>query len=193
MERNTPGYQVGKINRSMIDDGSQAELIFEDCKVPEENVIGQEGAGFYTAMSWLGIGRLNIAAWSIGLAHYLMSRCVEYANLRTAFGKPIGKYQHIRGMLSESAAELYAAEQMVLHASWKMDQGDPIIGESSMAKWYATNMLYRLADRAVQVHGGMGVMKELPIERVFRLARMLRIVEGTDEIQKETIAKSLEL
>ena len=82
---------------------------------------------------------------------------------------------------------------MVLNASWKMDQGDPIIGESSMAKWYATNMLFRLADRAVQIHGGMGVMKELPIERVFRLARILRIVEGTDEIQKETIAKSLEL
>ncbi len=193
VERDTPGYQMGKINRSIIDDGSQAELIFENCKVPLENVIGQEGMGFYIAMSWLGIGRLNIASWSIGLAHYLLKRSVEYANLRTAFGKPISKYQHIRGMLAESAAELYAAEQMVLNASWKMDQGEPIIAESSMAKWYATNMLYRLADRAVQIHGGMGVMKELPIERIFRFARILRIVEGTDEIQKETIAKSLEL
>jgi len=193
VERATPGYHIGKINRSMMDDGSQAELIFENCRVPLENVIGQEGAGFYTAMSWLGVGRLNIASWSIGLAHYLLERCVEYANLRTAFGKPIGKYQHVRGMLAESAAELYAAEQMVLNASWKMDQGEPVIGESSMAKWYATNMLYRLADRAVQIHGGMGVMKELPLERIFRLARILRIVEGTDEIQKETIAKSLEL
>lgn len=184
---------VGKINRSIIDDGSQAELIFENCKVPRENVIGQEGMGFYIAMSWLGIGRLNMASWSIGLAHYLLKRCVEYANLRTAFGKPIGKYQHIRDMIATSAAELYAAEQMVLHASWKMDQGESIIAESAMAKWYATNMLYRLADRAVQIHGGMGVMKELPIERIFRFARILRIVEGTDEIQKETIAKSLEL
>ncbi|OGF56319.1 MAG: hypothetical protein A2Z21_03940 [Candidatus Fraserbacteria bacterium RBG_16_55_9] len=193
VERDTPGYQVGKINRSLIDDGSQAELIFENCKIPKENVIGQEGMGFYVAMSWLGIGRLNIAAWSVGLAQYLLERCVEYANLRTAFGKPIGKYQHIRGMLAESAAELYAAEQMLLHASWKMDQGESVVDESSMAKWYATNMLYRMADRAVQIHGGMGVMKELPIERIFRFARILRIVEGTDEIQKETIAKSLEL
>lgn len=193
VERDAPGYQIGKINRSIIDDGSQAELIFENCKVPVENAIGQEGMGFYMAMSWLGIGRLNIASWSIGLAHYLLKRCVEYAKLRTAFGKPIGKYQHIREMIATSAAELYATEQMVLNASWKMDQGEPIIAESSMAKWYATNMLYRLADRAVQIHGGMGVMKELPIERIFRFARILRIVEGTDEIQKETIAKSLEL
>jgi acyl-CoA dehydrogenase len=193
VERTTPGYHIGKINRSMMDDGSQAELIFENCKVPAENVVGEEGMGFYTAMSWLGVGRLNIAAWSVGLAHYLLERCVEYANLRTAFGNPIGKYQHIRGMLAESAAELYAAEQLVLNASWKMDHGEPIIGESAMAKWYATNTLYRLADRAVQIHGGMGVMKELAIERIFRFARMLRIVEGTDEIQKETIAKSLGL
>jgi acyl-CoA dehydrogenase len=193
VERDTPGYQVGKINRSIIDDGSQAELIFEDCKVPAENVIGQEGMGFYVAMSWIGIGRLNIAAMCLGLARYLLERCVEYANMRTAFGKPIGKYQHIRGMIAESAAELYAAEQMVLNAAWKLDQGDQIIKESAMAKWYATQMLFRLADRAVQIYGGMGVMKELPIERIFRFARILRIVEGTDEIQKETIARSLGL
>ncbi len=193
VERDTAGYQVGKINRSLLDDGSQAELIFENCKVPAENVIGPEGMGFYIAMSWLGIGRLNIAALSVGLAHYLLECCLEYSKVRTAFGSPIGRFQHIRGMIAESAAELYAAEQMVLHASWRMDQGEQIIKESSMAKWYATNMLYRLADRAVQIHGGMGVMKELPIERIFRFARVLRIVEGTDEIQKETIAKSLEL
>lgn len=193
VERDRPGFQVGKITRSIIDDGGQAELIFENCRVPAENVIGQEGTGFYTAMGWLGIGRLNIASMSIGLAHYLIERCVEYATQRTAFGKPISKYQHIRGMLAESAAELYAAEQMLLHAAWKMDQGDSIIQESSMVKWYATNMLFRLADRAVQIHGAMGLMKELPIERVFRTARVLRIVEGTDEIQKETIAKSLGL
>jgi acyl-CoA dehydrogenase len=193
VERDAPGYQIGKINRSIIDDGSQAELIFENCKVPAENVIGQEGLGFYVAMGWLGIGRLNMAALSVGLAHYLLDCCVEYAKLRTAFGKPIGKYQHIRGMLAESAAELYAAEQAVLNASWKLDQGEQIIQDSSMVKWFATNTLYRLADRAVQIHGAMGVMKELPIERIFRFARILRIVEGTDEIQKETIAKSLEL
>ena len=193
VERDTPGYQVGRINRSILDDGSQAELIFENCKVPAENVIGQEGMGFYVAMSWIGIGRLNIASMCLGLADYLLQRCVEYAQMRTAFGQPIGKFQHIRGMIAESAAELYAAEQLVLNAAWKLDQGEQIIKESAMAKWFCTQMLFRLADRAVQIHGGMGVMKELPIERIFRFARVLRIVEGTDEIQKETIAKSLGL
>ncbi len=193
VERDAPGYKVGKINRSLLDDGAQAELIFENCKVPAEHVIGQEGRGFYAAMSWIGIGRLNIAAMCLGLGEYLLKRSVEYAQTRTAFGRPIGKHQHIRGMLAESAAELYAAEQLVLHAAWKFDRGDPIVKESAMAKWFCTQMLFRLADRAVQVHGGMGVMKELPFERIFRFARVLRIVEGTDEIQKETIAKSLGL
>ncbi len=122
VEQDTPGYKVGKINRSIIDDGSQAELIFENCKVPAENVIGQEGMGFYTAMSWIGIGRLNIAGLCVGLAEYLLDKSIEYANLRTAFGKPIGKYQHIRGMIAESAAELYAAENMILNCAWKCDK-----------------------------------------------------------------------
>lgn len=193
VEKDRPGYKVGKINRSIIDDGGQAELIFENCEVPAENVIGEVDMGFYTAMGWLGIGRLNIAAMSLGFAKYLIEQCVEYANERTAFGKPISKYQYIRGMIAESAAELYAGEQMLLNAAWKMDQGDMVYQESAMAKLFCSNALYKLADRAVQIHGGMGVMKELPIERVFRTARVLRIVEGTDEIQKETIAKTLGL
>ncbi len=193
VERDAPGYQVGKINRSILDDGAQAELIFENCKVPVENVIGEEGMGFYTAMSWIGIGRLNIASIALGLGEFLLEQSVEYAQMRTTFGKPIGKYQHIRGMLAESAAELAAARQLVINAAWKFDQGEEIIKESSMAKWFATQTLFKLADRAIQVHGGMGVMKELPIERIFRFARVLRIVEGTDEIQKETIAKALGL
>lgn len=193
VDKETTGYKVGRINRSMIDDGSQAELIFENCKIPQENIIGEEHMGFYVAMSWIGMGRLNIAGLCVGLGEYLLEKSVEYATQRTAFGKPISKYQHIRGMLAESAAELYACEQMVLNCAWRLDQGEQVIRESSMVKYFATNMLYRFADRAVQIHGGMGVMKELPIERVFKLARILRIVEGTDEIQKESIAKSLGL
>lgn len=193
VDKETAGYKVGRINRSIIDDGGQAEIIFENCKVPKENVVGEENMGFYVAMSWIGIGRLNIAGLCVGLAEHLLEQSVEYAAQRTTFGKPIGKYQHIRGMLAESAAELYACEQMVLHCAWKLDRGEQIIKESAMVKFFATNMLYRLADRAVQIHGGMGLMKELPIERIFRFARILRIVEGSDEIQKETIAKSLGL
>jgi len=193
VEKDRPGFKVGKINRSIIDDGGQAELIFENCKIPRENVIGEEGMGFYVAMSWIGVGRLNIASMCVGMAEYLLDKCVEYAQQRTTFGKPISKYQHVRGMIADIATEIYAAEHMVLNCAWRMDQGEQVVKESSFVKYFCTNMLYRAADRAVQVHGGMGVMKELPIERVFRLARVLRIVEGTDEIQKETIARSLGL
>lgn len=193
VDRHAPGYRVGQINRSLLDDGSQAELIFDNCRVPAENLIGVEGQGFYAAMGWIGIGRLNLANMSLGLSKYLLQQAVEYACARTTFGQPLAKRQMIRSMLAESAAECYAAEQMVLHCAWRMDQGDAAIQESAMAKWFATNMLFRLADRAVQVFGGMGLMRELPIERIFRLARVLRIVEGTDEIQKETIAKGLGL
>lgn len=193
VERDTPGYRVGAINRSLLEDGGQAELIFENCEVPAENVIGVEGQGFYAAMGWIGLGRLNLAAMSLGLAQFLLDRCVEYATQRTTFGKPLSKRQMIRAMLAESATELAAAEQLVLNAAWKVDQGQTAVQQCSMAKLFATNMLFRLADRAVQVHGGMGLMRELPIERIFRFARALRIVEGADEIQKETIAKGLGL
>ena len=193
VDSRTPGYRVGAINRSILDDDAQAELIFADCQVPAENVIGQPGQGFYAAMSWIGIGRLNLAALSVGLGHYLLERSVEYARQRVTFGRPIAKRQQIRRMLAWSAAELYAAEQMALNCAWRLDQGQTIIQESSMVKLYATNMLYRLADRAIQVHGAMGVMQELPLERIWKLARVLRIVEGTDEIQQETIAKGLGL
>jgi len=193
VERDAPGYRVGAINRSLLEDGGQAELIFEDCEVSQDNVIGTEGQGFYAAMSWIGLGRLNLAAMSLGLAEFLLTQCVEYATQRVTFGKPLSKRQMIRAMLAESATELQAAEQLVLNAAWMVDQGDMAIQHCSMAKLFATNMLFRLADRAVQVHGGMGLMRELPIERIFRFARALRIVEGADEIQKETIAKGLGL
>jgi alkylation response protein AidB-like acyl-CoA dehydrogenase len=161
--------------------------------VPKENVIGEEGMGFYAAMGWIGVGRLNIASMCVGMAEYLLEKCVEYAQQRTTFGKPISKYQYVRGMVADMATEIYAAENMVLNCAWRMDQGEQVIKESSFVKYFCTKMLYHAADKAVQIHGGMGVMKELPIERVFRFARVLRIVEGTDEIQKETIARSLGL
>lgn len=193
VEKDRPGFKVGKINRSIIDDGGQAELIFENCRVPKENVIGQEGMGFYVAMGWIGVGRLNIASMCVGMAEYLLEKSVEYAQQRTTFGKPISKYQHVRGMIADIATEIYAGEHMVLNCAWRMDQGEQVVKESSFVKYFCTNMLFRAADRAVQIHGGMGVMKEFPIERIFRFARVLRIVEGTDEIQKETIAHSLGL
>jgi acyl-CoA dehydrogenase len=127
----------------------------------------------------------------IGLAQYLLNRSMEYAKQRETFGRPIADRQAIQWMLAEMATELYAARQMAYHAAWKCDQGDPIIQESSMCKLYSTEMVNKVADHAVQIHGGMGWMRELDIEGYYRLVRMLRIVEGTSEVQKMIIARTL--
>lgn len=191
VEKETPGFRVGRKNVGMIGGTSQVELIFEECRVPAENLLGQEGFAFVTAMRFLGAGRLSIAAMCLGIAQHLINRSVDYAKQRETFGRPIAERQAIQWMLAEMATELYAAQNMAYNAAWKCDQGDPIIRESSMCKLYATEMVNKVADHAVQIHGGMGWMRELDIERYYRLVRMLRIVEGTSEIQKMIIARSL--
>jgi acyl-CoA dehydrogenase len=191
VEKGTPGFRVGRKNVGMVSATAQYELIFEDCRVPAANLLGQEGFAFVTAMRFLGAGRLSIAAMCLGIAKYLLGRSTEYAKQRETFGRPIADRQAIQWMLAEMATDLYAARSMVYHAAWKCDEGDPIIQESSMCKLFATEMVNRVADHAVQIHGGMGWMRELDIERYYRLVRMLRIVEGTSEIQKMIIARTL--
>ena len=191
VEKGAPGFRVGRDNVGMVGGGTQVELIFEDCRVPAQNLLGQEGYAFASAMRFLGAGRLSIAAMCLGIADYLLRRSTSYAKQRETFGRPIADRQAIQWMLAEMATELYAARQMAYHASWKCDQGDPIIQESSMCKLYATEMVNKVADHAVQIHGGMGWMRELDIERYFRQVRVLRIVEGTSEVQKMIIARTL--
>ncbi len=193
VERDAPGFTVGKRQRTLAGDSNQAELVFEDCRVPADHVIGQVGFGFGSAMKFLNGGRAYIGALCVGLADHLVRICTQYALDRKTFGKPIGKYQAVQWMLADSALEVHAARLMTYHLAWLVDRGEYPIRESSMVKLNNTEMVGRVADRAVQIYGGMGLLAEGPAERIYRWVRMLRIVEGTSEIQRLIIARSLGL
>jgi acyl-CoA dehydrogenase len=193
VDRDTPGFVVGKRQRTIAGDTNQAELVFEDCRVPRDHVIGEVGYGFQAAMKFLNAGRAFIGALCVGIADHLVRISTEHATARQAFGKPIGRYQAIQWMLADSAVEVHAARLMTYHLAWLVDQGGQPIRESSMVKLNNTEMVGRVADRAVQIFGGMGVVAEGPVERIYRFVRMLRIVEGTSEIQRLVIARTLGL
>ena len=193
VDRDAPGFTVGRRQRTIAGDTNQAELVFDDCRVPDERVVGEVGYGFQTAMRFLNSGRAFIGALCVGIADWLIRISVEQATARTTFGKPIAKYQAIQWMLADSAAEVHTARLATYHLAWLVDQGEYPIKESSIVKLNNTEMVNRVADRAVQIFGGMGVLTEGPVERVYRFVRMLRIVEGTSEIQRVIIARALGL
>ncbi len=196
VEKDFPGFHVGHIDEKMGLRGTHTcELIFEDCKVPKENVLGGEkmvGWGFRTAMKVLDKGRLGIAASALGAAQRLLELSIDYAKTRIQFSRPIAEFQAIQFMLADMATQIYAARQMLYHAAWLRDTtGRPVTKEAAMAKVFCTEMAGRVADMALQIHGGMGYMKELPIERFYRDLRLTRIYEGTSEIQRLVIARRL--
>ncbi len=195
IEYGTPGFHRGTIDRKMGLRGSHTcELIFEDCHVPIESVIGGEsmiGHGFRTAMQVLDKGRLTMGACALGAAQKLLELSLEYSKQRVQFGKPIASFQLVQNMLADMATEIYAGRQMLYHGAWLRDQGKNVIKEASMVKLFCTEMACRVADKAVQIFGGMGYMKELPIERFYRDLRLYRIFEGTSEIQRLVIAREL--
>ena len=193
VDRDTPGYTVGKRQKTLAGDTNQVELIFEDCRVPATNIVGEEGYGFQAAMGFLNAGRAYIGAMCLGLADYCVRVATEYAKERKTFGKPIGKYQGIQWHLADSVVEIEAARWMTYHLAWMVDQGEQPIRESSIVKLYNTEMASRVSDRAIQVFGGMGVLTEGPVERIYRFVRMMRIVEGASEIQRMIIARTLGL
>ena len=193
VDKGTPGFSVGKRQRTMAGETNQVELVFEDCRVPVGNIVGQEGFGFYSAMKFLNAGRSYIGALCLGIADYCVRVATEYANDRATFGKPIGKNQAVQWMLADSVVEIEAARWMTYHLAWMCDRGEQPIRESSIVKLYNTEMVNRVADRAVQIFGGMGYLSEGPVERIYRFVRMLRIVEGTSEIQRLVIARTLGL
>jgi acyl-CoA dehydrogenase len=168
-----------------------ARLTFNNVRVPAENVLGEVGWGFRLAMQWIGRGRVNIPARAVGQAERLLQMGIDYAQQRVAFGHPIADYQAIQWMIADSAVEIESVKWLVLHAAWKQDQGADIRHEASMAKLAGAQMVNRVADRVMQIHGGMGYTRELPIERIYREVRVYRIFEGTDEIQKRNIARNL--
>jgi acyl-CoA dehydrogenase len=183
------GVRVGKFDEKMGLHGSlTSEIIFDGAHVPVENVIGEEGKGFRTAMKTLDAARIALGASCVGQAQAMLDRSVQWSKQRQQFGKPIASNQAIQWMLADSEIEIHAGRMMVHHAAWKMDAGQRASHEAAMVKVYCSEMANRVADRAVQVHGGMGYMRELDIERFYRDARILRIYEGTSEVQRMIIA-----
>jgi acyl-CoA dehydrogenase len=169
----------------------QCELAFSDCRVPAANRLGEEGRGLDLMGEWLGASRLTVAATSVGRARRVLDSATEWAASRRQFGQPIGRFQGVGFQLADRATELEAAELLTLRAAARLDRGRMSDADAAMAKVYATEVLGRITDTAVQVFGGMGLMSELPVERWWRDARVERIWDGTSEIQRHIIARSL--
>lgn len=201
VDRDAPGFRVGKTLRTLMDDGQTAEFFLENCRIPEENVIGQVGQGFYLAMQWINNQRMRRGGMCAGWAQFLLDRCVDHARSRRAFGQPIGKFQGVQWMIVDMLADARSARALSLQCLWEIEQGKPwalrpeadIVQKTCLMKLVNDETLFRVADRAIQVHGAAGLLKEQPLEKIFRIARNLRIPAGTTEIQRATIAKTLGL
>ncbi|MBZ9676494.1 acyl-CoA dehydrogenase family protein [Mesorhizobium sp. ES1-1] len=193
IDARTPGLSLGKIDRKMGQSGSHTcDVIFEDCKVPASAVLGgTEGQGFKTAMKVLDRGRLHISALCVGMAERLIAYSLSYAMQRKQFGQPIAEFQLIQAMLADSRAETYAAKCMVLETARGKDRGDNVSTDAACCKMFASEMVGRVADRAVQIHGGAGYMEEYGIERAYRDVRLFRIYEGTTQIHQILIARNM--
>lgn len=174
-------------------DSHPGELFFDDSWVPDDHVIGEVGLGFFAAMEFLNAGRAHIGAQALGLAEYCLDEAVAHATTRTAFGKPIGKFQSVSFPLAESKADIEAIRWLVYHLAWEVDQGANPMLDASIVKYYATEKAYLVADRALQTFGGMGLLREGPVERVLRHLRMLRVVEGSTSIQQLVISRAMGL
>ncbi|HEY9523554.1 MAG TPA: acyl-CoA dehydrogenase family protein [Thermopolyspora sp.] len=168
-----------------------AALVFEDVRVPESNILGELGRGFELAMRWIGQGRFMIPARAVGAAERLLQMAIDYAKIRKSMGHVIADYQAIQWMIADSHVEIEAAKLLTLHAAWQVQRGADARHAASIAKLNGAAMANQVVDRVLQIHGGMGYTKELPIERWYRELRLLRIYEGTDEIQRRTIARNL--
>ena len=192
VEKGFKGFSVGTIERKMGFRGSHTcELVFDDCEVPAESLLGREGEGFKIAMKILDKGRLTMGACALGSIEKLIDLSREYAGTRVTFGEPIINRQAIQWMLVNMAIDAYAVRNAVYNAAWKMDRGDRVTKEAAMVKVFATEAAWRASDSAVQIHGGMGYMKGMAGERFYRDLRLLRIYEGTSEILRMIIAREM--
>lgn len=192
VEKEMPGFRAGKPEAKMGIRGSHTtDLFFEDVEVPAENLLGAENRGFALAMKTLDVGRVGVGAQCLGAAKEVLDLSIQHSRQRTQFGQPIAQLQAIQFKMAEMATEIYAMESLVYRTAWMCDQGLPFSRESAMTKLYCSEALGRVVDHAVQIHGGMGYMSEYPIERFYRDARVTRIYEGTNEIQRLVIARDL--
>ena len=189
VEKGTTGFYVGKEEEKMgLRASDTVELIFEDCRVPKENLLGREGDGFIIAMSSLDGGRIGIASQSVGLAQACLDAAVNYAKERVQFNKTISQFQGIRWMIADMATQIEAARLLTFNAAAMRDRSENFTAAASMAKVFASEMANKVAYQAIQIHGGYGYIKEYPVERYYRDARVLTLYEGTSEIQRIVIA-----
>ena len=192
VDRGTPGFSIQPGYRSVSHRGYQnCVLVFEDCRLPDAQILGVEGEGFAVANTWLHATRLSVASLCVGRARRAFDLALHYAAQRRQFGQLIGKFQGISFKLADMITEIDAADYLTLAAAWHLDQGLPANREISQAKLFASEMLARVTDQALQVHGGMGLMEDLPLERLWRDARVERIWDGTSEIQRHIISREL--
>src|ERR1700754_2259258 len=188
----TPGYTVARIEDKMGQHASDtAQIVFEDCRVPAANLIGEEGQGMKIALSGLEGGRIGIASQSVGMARAAFEAALQYSKERVAFGKPIFEHQALQFRLGEMATQIEAARQLIHHAASLKDAGVPCLKEAAMAKLFASEMAERVCSAAMQVFGGYGYLNDFPVERIYRDVRVCQIYEGTSEVQKILIGRAL--
>jgi len=187
-----PGYIVAGIEQKMGQHSSDtAQLVFDNCRIPKQNLIGEEGMGYKIALSGLEGGRIGIASQSVGMARAAYEAALAYAKERTSFGKPIFEHQAVQFRLAGMAMQIEAARQLILHAASMKDLGVPCLKEAAMAKLFASEMAERVVSDAMQVFGGYGYVTDFPVERIYRDVRVCQIYEGTSDIQKILIARAL--
>lgn len=192
VDKGTPGFSVREGYRNVSHRGyNNMVLEFDECRLPKSQILGEVHKGFEVAGKWLGATRLQVASTCLGRAERALGHALTYAAERTQFGQQIAKFQGISFKLADMAMELKAAELLTREAAWKYDQGTVTEADMAMAKLKATEVLAKIADEAIQIHGGMGLMDELPLERIWRDARVERIWEGTSEIQRHIISREL--
>ncbi|WP_077211068.1 acyl-CoA dehydrogenase family protein [Bacillus dakarensis] len=192
VEKDFPGFVLGNVEQKMGLRGSHsAELFFENLEVPEENVLGEVGMGYVNALKILANGRAGLAARNLGSCEKLMEYCLQYVQEREQFGKPIFEIQSVQNMLAEMSMHIETLRSLTYRVAWMADQGQRVVKEAAIAKLYGSEVYNKVADLAVQIHGGMGYMRDYPIERYYRDARITKIYEGTSEIQRNIIAGEL--
>uniref|UniRef100_UPI0025EBE7A6 acyl-CoA dehydrogenase family protein n=1 Tax=Rugamonas sp. TaxID=1926287 RepID=UPI0025EBE7A6 len=188
----TPGYIVAGLEQKMGQHSSDtAQILFDDCRIPAENLIGAEGQGYKIALSGLEGGRIGIAAQAVGMARAAYEAALKYARERESFGKAIFEHQAVQFRLADMATRIEAARQLIWHAASMKDAGLPCLKEAAMAKLFASEMAERVCSDAIQVHGGYGYVSDFPVERIYRDVRVCQIYEGTSDIQKLLIARGL--
>jgi butyryl-CoA dehydrogenase len=188
----TPGYIVARLEDKLGQHSSDtAQILFENCRIPAQNLIGEEGQGYKIALSGLEGGRIGIGSQAVGMARAAFEAALAYSKERISFGKPIFEHQAVQFRLSDMATQIEAARQLILHAASMKDAGKPCLKEAAMAKLFASEMAERVCSDAIQIHGGYGYVSDFSVERIYRDVRVCQIYEGTSDIQKILIGRAL--